>query len=116
MNIPYATAYRALFQRARATPGETVLIHGASGGVGTAAIQLARAAGLQIIGTVGSEKGEQLARDLGAHHVLNHRAPDYLGELMKITENRGVNIILEMLANVNLGKDLTCLLYTSRCV
>ena len=116
LNIPYATAYRALFQRARATPGETVLIHGASGGVGTAAIQLARAAGLQIIGTVGSEKGEQLARDLGAHHVLNHRAPDYLGELMKITENRGVNIILEMLANVNLGKDLTVLARNGRVI
>jgi len=116
LNIPYATAYRALFQRARATPGETVLIHGASGGVGTAAIQLARAAGLQIIGTVGSEKGEQLARDLGAHHVLNHRAPDYLGEVMKITEQRGVNIILEMLANVNLGKDLTVLARNGRVI
>jgi NADPH2:quinone reductase len=116
LNIPYATAYRALFQRARAVPGETVLIHGASGGVGTAAIQLARAAGLQVIGTAGSEKGEQLARDLGAHHVLNHRAPDYLGELMKITENRGVNIILEMLANVNLGKDLTVLARNGRVI
>jgi NADPH2:quinone reductase len=116
LNIPYATAYRALFQRARAVPGETALIHGASGGVGTAAIQLARAAGLQVIGTAGSGRGEQLARDLGAHHVLNHHAPDYLGELMRITENRGVNIILEMLANVNLGKDLTVLARNGRVI
>jgi NADPH:quinone reductase len=116
VNIPYATAYRALFQRARAEPGETVLIHGASGGVGTAAIQLARAAGLRIIGTAGTEKGEQLARDLGAHHVLNHRAPDYLGELMQITEGRGVNIILEMLTNVNLGKDLPVLARKGRVI
>ncbi len=115
-NIPYATAYRALFQRARALPGETVLIHGASGGVGTAAIQLARAAGLQVIGTAGTGAGEQLARELGAHHVLNHSAPDYLGELMKITGNRGVNIILEMLANVNLGKDLTVLARNGRVI
>jgi NADPH2:quinone reductase len=116
LNIPYATAYRALFQRARAIAGETVLIHGATGGVGTAAIQLARAAGLRIIGTAGSEKGEQLARDLGAHYVLNHRAPDYLAEIPKLTENRGVNIILEMLSNVNLGKDLGLLARHGRVI
>lgn len=116
LNIPFATAYRALFQRARAVPGETVLIHGASGGVGTAAIQLARAAGMQIIGTAGSEKGEQLALSLGASYVLNHRQPDYLAELLKLTENRGVDVILEMLANVNLGKDLTILARNGRVV
>jgi NADPH2:quinone reductase len=116
VNTPCATAYRALFQRARALPGEMVLVHGASGGVGTAATQLARAAGLRIIGTAGSEKGEQLARELGAHHVLNHRSPDYLGEVMKITESRGVNIILEMLANVNLGKDFGVLARNGRVI
>jgi NADPH2:quinone reductase len=105
-----------LFHRARALPGETVLIHGASGGVGTAAIQLARAAGLTIIGTAGSEKGEQLARELGAHHVLNHRSPGYLDDVMKITEGRGANIILEMLANVNLGKDLSILARNGRVI
>ncbi|MGO8701980.1 MAG: NADPH:quinone reductase [Limisphaerales bacterium] len=116
VNIPFATAYRALFQRARAVADETVLIHGASGGVGTAAIQLARAAGLRVIGTVGSEKGEQLARSLGAAHVLNHRQPDYLAQLMQLTQNQGVDIILEMLANVNLGKDLTILAKQGRVV
>jgi NADPH:quinone reductase len=116
LNIPYATAYRALFQRACAVPGETVLIHGASGGVGTAAIQLARAAGLEIIATVGSENGERLAHQLGAHHVLNHRAPEYLAEVSKITANRGVNIILEMLANVNLGNDLPVLARNGRVI
>jgi NADPH:quinone reductase len=116
VNIPCATAYRALFQRARAIPGETVLIHGASGGVGTSAIQLARAGGLQIIGTAGSDKGMKLARDLGAHHVLNHHSPDYLGEAMKITGNRGVDIILEMLANVNLAKDLPILARHGRVI
>ncbi|HEY3853110.1 MAG TPA: NADPH:quinone reductase [Verrucomicrobiae bacterium] len=116
LNIPYATAYRALFQRARAIPGETVLTHGATGGVGTAATQLARAAGLRIIGTAGTPKGEQLVRDLGAHFVLNHRTPNYLAEIPKITEGRGVNIILEMLSNVNLGKDLPLLARHGRVI
>jgi NADPH2:quinone reductase len=114
--IPYGTAWRALFQRARAVPGETVLVHGASGGVGTAAVQLARAAGLTVIGTAGSERGAQLARDLGASRVLDHRLPDYLTDVLKITENRGVDIILEMLANVNLGKDLQVLARNGRVI
>jgi NADPH:quinone reductase len=116
LGIPYGTAWRALFQRARAVPGETVLVHGASGGVGTAAVQLARAAGLTVIGTAGSERGAQLARDLGASRVLDHRLPDYLTDVLKITENRGVDIILEMLANVNLGKDLQVLARNGRVI
>ena len=109
VNIPYATAFRALFQRARAQAGETVLIHGATGGVGLAAVQLARAAGLTVIGTGGSEAGRQLLATKGAHHVLDHRAPNYLADLLTITGGRGVDVILEMLANVNLGRDLTVL-------
>src|SRR5580693_2039589 len=72
MNIPYGTAWRALFQRARAVPGETVLVHGATGGVGTAAVQLARAAGMIVIGTAGSEEGMKLVTQQSAHHALNH--------------------------------------------
>ena len=116
LGIPYGTAWRALFQRARAVPGETVLVHGASGGVGTAAVQLARAAGLNVIGTAGSDRGAQLARDLGASRVLDHRQPDYLTEVLKMTENRGVDIILEMLANVNLGRDLPVLARNGRVI
>jgi len=116
VNTPYATAYRALFQRAKALPGETVFVHGASGGVGIAAIQLARAVGLKVIGTAGTEKGRALVAEQGAHHVLDHRAPDYLQELMKLTEGRGVDVILEMLANVNLGKDLPLLAQEGRVV
>jgi NADPH2:quinone reductase len=116
INIPYATAWRALFQRARVVPGETVLVHGATGGVGTAAVQLARAAGLTVIGTAGSDKGAQLISELGASRVLNHRLPDYLTEVLKITENRGVDIILEMLANANLGKDLPVLARNGRVI
>lgn len=114
--IPYATAYRALFQRARACAGETVLVHGASGGVGIAAVQIARAAGLTVIGTAGTEKGCRLVVEQGAHHVLNHRIVDYLTRIHQVTGGRGVDVILEMLANVNLGKDLGVLARGGRVV
>ncbi|HKG14468.1 MAG TPA: NADPH:quinone reductase [Pyrinomonadaceae bacterium] len=103
---PYTTAYRALFQRARAVPGETVFVHGASGGVGTAALQLARAAGLKVVGTAGTEEGRRHASGQGAHHVLDHHAEGYLEELTALTGGRGPDVILEMLANVNLNSDL----------
>src|SRR6266566_8040886 len=114
MGTPYATAYRGLFQRADAKPGETVLVHGASGGVGTAAVQLARARGLRVFGTAGSDQGRKLAREQGAHEVFDHRAPDQFEQIMKATDGRGVDVIVELLANVNLGKDLTILAKSGR--
>lgn len=116
VGVPYATAYRALFQRARAVPGESVLVHGASGGVGTAAVQIARAAGMTVIGTGGTEQGRGLVLEQGAHHVLDHRAPDYLEQLRDLTDGQGVDVILEMLANVNLAKDLGVLAQGGRVV
>jgi NADPH2:quinone reductase len=112
----YATAARALHQKARALPGETILIHGASGGVGLAAVQLARAHGMRIIGTAGSERGRQLVKEQGAHHVLDHTAPDYLKALTDMTDGKGPDVILEMLANVNLAKDLTVVAKFGRIV
>lgn len=114
--VPYGTAYRALFQRARAVAGEVTLVHGASGGVGIAAVQLARAAGMTVIGTGGTEKGRALVSEQGAHHVLDHNDPNYLQHLMDLTDGRGVDVILEMLANVNLGKDLPLLARGGRVV
>ena len=116
VGVPYVTAYRALFVRARALPGETVLVHGASGGVGVAATQLARAAGLRVIGTGGTEEGRRLVKEEGAHEVLDHRAPDYLEKLVELTGGRGVDVVLEMLANVNLDKDLNVLAKWGRVV
>jgi NADPH2:quinone reductase len=113
---PYVTAYRALFHRANARPGETVFVHGASGGVGTAAVQLARAAGLRVVGTAGTEEGRRLVLEQGAHEVLDHRAPDYLERLGRLTGGRGADVILEMLANVNLDKDLGALAKGGRVV
>lgn len=113
LNVPYATAYRALFQRGRAVASEKVLIHGASGGVGIAAVQFAAAAGLCVIGTAGTPEGRALVEANGAHHVLDHTNESYL-EL--VTRLGGVDLILEMLANVNLGKDLTLLARGGRVV
>jgi len=116
VNVPYATAYRALYDRAHGQPGETVLVHGASGGVGIAAVQMARAAGLTVIGTAGTERGQKLALAQGAHHVLDHRQAGSEEKIMALTKGRGVDIILEMLANVNLAKDLTLLALRGRVV
>jgi NADPH2:quinone reductase len=116
VNVPYATAYRALYNRAHGQPGETVLVHGASGGVGIAAVQMARAGGLTVIGTAGTEKGLKLVLEQGAHHVVDHRQEGYAEEIMALTKGRGVNVILEMLANVNLAKDLTLLTMRGRVV
>src|SRR5208282_5850166 len=87
--VPYATAYRALFQLARAKPRETVLVHGASGGVGLAAVQFARAAGMKVIGTAGSDEGLQLVRQEGALEAINHRSTDYQKQILDITNGCG---------------------------
>jgi NADPH:quinone reductase len=109
IGVPYGAAYRALFQKAAAVAGETLLVHGASGGVGIAAVQIARAAGLRVIGTAGSEQGRQLVLDVGAHAALDHHQPDHLARSSELTCGKGLDVILEMLANVNLGEDLKAL-------
>jgi NADPH2:quinone reductase len=114
--IPYYTAYRALFHCAAAQPGEVVLVHGASGGVGIAAVQLARSAGMTVIGSAGSDRGRALVREQGAHHVVDHTASDAAKEVAALTGGHGPDVILEMLANVNLGKDLTMLAPKGRVV
>lgn len=116
LGIPYATAWRALAQRAVAIPGEIVLVHGASGGVGTAAVQIARAHGLRVLGTAGSERGRRHVLEQGAHAVFDHRAPDYLEQIRHATNGRGVDVILEMLSNVNLAHDLTLLAPRGRVI
>lgn len=114
--VPYATSYRALFQKAKAAKGETVLIHGASGGVGIAAIQWAKNAGLTVLGTASSEAGKQLIKEQGANFVFDHSSENYLKEILEATNGRGVDLILEMLANVNLVKDFDVLTKFGRIV
>ncbi len=114
--VPYGTAYHALHHFAKARAGETVLVHGASGGVGTAALQIARAMGLTVFGTAGTDKGLDLVRREGAHQTFNHSKAGYHDEILKASGGRGVDVVLEMLANVNLGGDLKLLAFQGRVV
>jgi NADPH:quinone reductase len=116
LGVPYGTAWRALFQKARVEPGETVLVHGASGAVGTGAVQMARAAGMTVIGTAGSSRGLELVAAQGAHHVFNHRTEGYREEIVRATGDRGPDVILEMLANENLSDDLVMIAPRGRVV
>jgi NADPH2:quinone reductase len=114
--VPYGTAYHALYHSAEARASETVLVHGASGGVGSAAVQMARAMGLTVFGTAGSQKGADLVKREGAHQVFDHSKAGYQEEIMKATGGRGVDIVLEMLANVNLSADLKLLAINGRVI
>jgi NADPH2:quinone reductase len=116
IGVPYVTAFRALHDRAGIRSGETLFIHGASGGVGLAATQIARATGLTVIGTASTEHGLDLVRQHGAQHVLNHRETGYLDQLKELTAGRGPDVILENLANVNLDNDLTAMAHEGRVV
>uniref|UniRef100_A0A7N5P1T9 Quinone oxidoreductase n=1 Tax=Ailuropoda melanoleuca TaxID=9646 RepID=A0A7N5P1T9_AILME len=88
IGIPYFTAYRALLHSARVKAGESVLVHGASGGVGLAACQIARAYGLKVLGTAGTEEGQNLVLQNGAHEVFNHRELNYIDKI-KVVGSRG---------------------------
>jgi NADPH:quinone reductase len=116
IGVPYLTAYRALVQRAVPEPGEHVLVHGASGGVGIATVQLALAAGLEVVGTAGSEAGSELVAAQGEVRVLDHRDPAHLQEAIGLTGGRGFDIIVEFLANANLGGDFKALAQRGRIV
>jgi NADPH2:quinone reductase len=116
LGVPYCTAYRALFQRTAARPGETVLVHGATGGVGMATVELAHARGLTVIGTGGTDRGLATVREHGADVVISHRAPDYADDILRATGGRGVNLIVEMAAHVNLDRDLALLAKGGRVV
>ncbi len=116
IHVPYYTAYYGLHLKAQAKPGETVLVHGASGGVGLAAVQIARASGLTVVGTAGSGKGKAAVSASGADYVLDHTQEGYLDEVKTLTGGKGPDVILEMLANVNLVKDLGVLAQNGRVV
>jgi NADPH2:quinone reductase len=114
--VACGTAYHALYHHAHTHASETLLVHGASGGVGIAAVQIARAMGLTVIGTAGTDKGLELVRREGAHHAFNHRSAGYTDEIMKATGGRGVDVVIEMLANVNLSADLKMLARFGRVI
>jgi len=106
LGIPAFTAYRALFQKAKVKAGETVLIHGGSGAVGSMAVQMAKAIGAIVIGTSSTDKGRKAILDIGADYALNHITESTKEELLKCTEDKGPDVIIEMLANANLETDM----------
>ncbi len=114
--VPYVTAWRALFGRANTRAGDVVMIHGASGGVGVAATQFAVAVGATVIGTAGSDAGLVVVREQGAAHAFNHMNAGYLDEIARVTQGRGPDGILEMLANANLDRDLAIVAPAGRIV
>jgi NADPH2:quinone reductase len=114
--VPYGTAYYALHHSGKAHASETALVHGASGGVGSAAVQMGRAMGLTVLGTASTQKGLDLATREGAHQVFDHSKAGYQDEILKATAGRGLDIILEMLANVNLAHDLKLLAQRGRVI
>jgi NADPH2:quinone reductase len=116
IGVPCSTAYRAVFHKAGLRPGETVLVHGGSGGVGLAAIQMSRAWGATVIASAGTPDGLNLVRANGAHHAVDHTREGYRDEVLALTGGRGVDAIIEMLANVNLGHDLGLLAMRGRVV
>ena len=115
LGVPYATAYRALFQRAAVQPGEVVLVHGATGGVGIAVVELAHAHGLKVIGSGGTDRGLQTVREHGADVVVRHDRAGYLDEI-RAAAGGSVNVIIEMAAHVNLDHDLGLLAKHGRIV
>jgi NADPH2:quinone reductase len=116
LGVPAATAHRALFGRAHARAGETVLVHGASGAVGIAAVQLAKAAGMRVIGTAGTGEGRALILAQGADAAFDHGDAARIPAIRTVTDGRGPDVILEMLANVNLDTDLGLLAPNGRVV
>jgi NADPH:quinone reductase len=116
LGVPYATAYRALFQRAVARPGETVLVHGATGGVGLAVVELAHARGMTVIGSGGTVEGLKVVRERGADVTVNHRTEGYEDEIMRATNGRGVDLVVEMAAHINLNRDLTLIAKHGRII
>ncbi|HEU4692639.1 MAG TPA: quinone oxidoreductase [Vicinamibacterales bacterium] len=89
--------------------GETALVHAAAGGIGNVLTQVARIVGAQVIATVGSDAKAELARQAGAHHVINYSTQDFEQEVKKLTEGRGVHVVYDSVGKDTFDKSLNCL-------
>ena len=107
--IQVLTAYHMLHTAHGTTAGQWVLVHSAAGGVGLAAVQIAKAAGARVIGTVSTEGKERLAREFGADEVINYAAQDFAEETLRLTGGRGVDVILDAVGKPTLDGGLRCL-------
>jgi len=112
----FATAWNMIFDQAKVEPGEWVLIHAGGSGVGSAAIQLARLVGANVITTAGSDEKVEKAKTLGAHHGINYRTHDFLREVRRITRKRGVDVVIEHIGEDVWERSLLCLATGGRLV
>jgi NADPH2:quinone reductase len=112
----FFTVWSNVFDRARLQAGESILIQGGSSGIGVTAIQMAKAFGAQVFVTAGSTEKCQACLALGADHAINYRSHDFAQELMRLTDNAGVDIILDMVAGAYITKEVQCLREDGRLV
>jgi putative PIG3 family NAD(P)H quinone oxidoreductase len=112
----YFTVWHNVFERGRLREGETFLVHGGSGGIGQAAIQVAKAFGATVITTVGNAAKAAFCRDIGADYVIDYREQDFAAEVAKITAKRGVDLILDMVGGDYIERNLKCLALEGRLV
>jgi len=110
----YFTVWNNVFDRVHLAAGESILIHGGSGGIGLAAIQLARAFGAKPITTVGSADKAAFCKSIGADHVINYREQDFVAEVARITDKRGVDVVLDMVGGEYIEKNIRCLALEGR--
>jgi NADPH:quinone reductase len=112
----FFTVWSNVFDRAKLQPGETLLIQGGTSGIGVTAIQMAKAAGAVVIATAGSDEKCKACIKLGADHAINYRSHDFVEEVQRITEKRGVNVILDMVAGSYIAREIKCMAEDARLV
>ena len=112
----FFTVWSNVFERGHLQPGETLLVQGGSSGIGVTAIQLAKARGATVIVTVGNAEKAQACLALGADHAINYREQDFVAEVARITDGRGVDVILDMVAGAYVARELDCLAEDGRLV
>lgn len=112
----FFTVWSNVFDRARLQAGETLLVQGGSSGIGVTAIQLARARGATVIVTAGTDEKCAACLTLGAHHAINYKSQDFVAEAQRITEGRGVDVVLDMVAGPYMAREVECLAEDGRVV
>ena len=112
----FFTVWSNVFERGRLQPGETLLVHGGTSGIGVTAIQLGKAFGATVIATAGSDDKCAACLKLGADHAINYKTHDFVAEVQRLTNQRGTDVILDMVAGDYLARDLQCLADDGRVV
>jgi len=114
--IVYPTSYAALIFRADLQAGETLLVHAASGGVGSAAVQIGKALGARVIATVGGAEKVKIARELGADEVIDYREDDFVNRVKELTDGRGADVICDSVGGDVFDRSLKCIAWNGRLV